>query len=69
MKIDLSIGLFLSLSWIVILGKQERSWQEQPFVFSVQKTLNVKFDQPVVSVKWSLVEMKLMEKLLIPHQI
>ena len=69
MKIDLSIGLFLSLSWIVILGKQERSWQEQPFVFSVQKMLNVKFDQPVVSVKWSLVEMKLMEKLLIPHQI
>ena len=69
MKIDLSIGLYLSLSWIVILGKQERSWQEQPFVFSVQKTLNVKFDQPVVSVKWSLVEMKLMEKLLIPHQI
>ena len=69
MKIDLSIGLFLSLSWIVILGKQERSWQEQPFVFSVQKMLNVKFDQPVVSVQWSLVEMKLMEKLLIPHQI
>ena len=69
MKIDLSIGLYLSLSWIVILGKQERSWQEQPFVFSVQKMLNVKFDQPVVSVKWSLVEMKLMEKLLIPHQI
>ena len=69
MKIDLSIGLFLDLSWIVILGKQERSWQEQPFVFSVQKMLNVKFDQPVVSVKWSLVEMKLMEKLLIPHQI
>ena len=69
MKIDLSIGLYLSLSWIVILGKQERSWQEQPFVFSVQKMLNVKFDQPVVSVQWSLVEMKLMEKLLIPHQI
>ena len=68
MKIDLSIGLILSLSWIVILGKQERSWQEQ-FLFSVQKMLNVKFDQTVVSVKWSLVEMKLMEKLLIPNQI
>ena len=42
---------------IPLLGKQVRSCQEQPFVFSVQKKY-VKFVLPVVSVKWSFMEMK-----------